>query len=93
MATNDTSKVTEELRDDLEKIKSDLAALVDTVGKFAADGGREGLHAFETVRARAEAQAAHSIESVERQIVEKPLISVLIAFAAGMLFGRLMDRR
>jgi len=93
MATTDTAKATEELRDDLEKIKSDLAALVDAVGKFAADGGREGLRAFDTVRARAQAQAAHSLESVEQQVAAKPLISVLIAFAAGMIFGKLMDRR
>ena len=93
MATNETAKATEELRDDLEKIKSDLASLVDTVGKLAVDGGREGLRAFESVRARAQAQAAHSIESVEQQVAAKPLISVLIAFAAGMIFGKLMDRR
>jgi len=93
MATNDTAKAAEELRDDLEKIKSDLASLVDAVGKFAADGGREGLRAFDNVRARAQTQAAHSIESIEHQVAERPLVSVLIAFAVGMIFGKLMDRR
>lgn len=87
MATND------DLRDDIEKMKSDLASLIETVGKFATDSGREGARAFENVRSRAQAQATQSIELIEHQIAAKPLTSVCVAFAAGMLFGKMMDRR
>jgi ElaB/YqjD/DUF883 family membrane-anchored ribosome-binding protein len=84
---------TEDLREDIDKMKSDLASLIETVGKFATDSGREGVRAFDNVRSRAQAQATQSLESVENQIAAKPLTSVCIAFAAGMLFGKMMDRR
>ncbi|HEX5499799.1 MAG TPA: hypothetical protein VFX03_11245 [Thermomicrobiales bacterium] len=93
MATTDGASTANELREDIDKMKADLAALVETFGKLAADGGREGLRAFENVRSRAQTQATQSLESVEHQIAARPLTSVLIAFAAGMLFGKLMDRR
>lgn len=93
MATNDTAKATEELREDLDKIRSELAGLVEAVGKFAADGRREGLRALDGARTRAQAQAAQSLESIEQQVAEKPLVSMLIAFAVGMVFGKLIDRR
>lgn len=93
MASNDAAKAAEELREDMERLKSDVAALVDAVGKVAADRGRDSLRALDDARVRAQAQAAQSVESVERQIAEKPFISVLVAFGAGMLFGKLMDRR
>lgn len=93
MATTDSARSADELRADLEKMKADLAALMDTVAKFANDSGREGVRAFEAVRNRAQAQATQSLESVEHQIAAKPLTSVLVAFAVGMLFGKLLDRR
>ena len=93
MATTDSAKSTDDLRADLDKMRADLAALMDSVGKFASDSGREGVRAFDSVRTRAQAQATQSLESIEHQIAAKPLTSVLVAFAVGMLFGKLMDRR
>ena len=93
MATTDSAKSTDDLRADLDKMRADLAALMDSVGKFASDSGREGVLAFDSVRTRAQAQATQSLESIEHQIAAKPLTSVLVAFAVGMLFGKLMDRR
>jgi ElaB/YqjD/DUF883 family membrane-anchored ribosome-binding protein len=89
----DSLRSVEDLRADLDKMKSDLATLVDSFGKFAADSGREGMRAFDNVRSRAQAQATQSLESVEHQIAAKPLTSVLVAFAVGMVFGKMMDRR
>jgi ElaB/YqjD/DUF883 family membrane-anchored ribosome-binding protein len=93
MATTDSGKAADALRDDLDQVRADLAALIDTVGKLASDSGKEGLRAFEKMKARTQAQATESLESVEHQIAARPLTSVLIAFAAGLLFGKLMDRR
>lgn len=93
MAANDVSKAADELKADIESLKTDVSALMQSLGKLAGDSGREGLRTLEEAKARVQAQASESAQTVERQIVEKPLLSVLIAFAAGMLFGKLLDRR
>lgn len=93
MASNDTSKGVDDLKADIESLKSDVSTLMETLGKLAGDSGREGLRTLEDARARLEAQATHSVQAAERQIIEKPLLSICIAFGAGMLVGRLLDRR
>ena len=42
---------------------------------------------------RVRGMGRETFESVEQQIQEKPLMSLLIAFILGLLLGKLLDRR
>lgn len=93
MARTETTDTVEALRADLDALKADVVTLVDTLKKVAKDGGEEGLRSLREIEARARAQAQQSVHAVERQITENPLTSILVAFGAGMMIGKLMDRR
>jgi ElaB/YqjD/DUF883 family membrane-anchored ribosome-binding protein len=93
MAANGASKTAEQLQSDMEQLRADVSAMMETIGKLAQDGKQEGARRVREVRDRVIDQAEKSKEAVESQIVERPLISVLAAFGVGMLLGRLLDRR
>jgi ElaB/YqjD/DUF883 family membrane-anchored ribosome-binding protein len=65
------------LRKDLDSLKSTLA--------------RKGMKAVDTAVSSARSQGEQGLAALESQIVDRPLTSVLIAFAAGVLIGKLTD--
>jgi ElaB/YqjD/DUF883 family membrane-anchored ribosome-binding protein len=38
------------------------------------------------------AQGKHSVQTIRRQVEDQPLMSVLLAFAVGVLGGRMLSR-
>lgn len=93
MAANGASKTAEQLQADMEQLRADVSAMMETIGKLAEDGRHEGARRVREARDKMIDQAEKSREAVESQIVERPLVSVLAAFGVGMLLGRLLDRR
>lgn len=104
MATRGPADDIEALKNDLAALRKDISALAKTVGDQASttsddtmDMLKEKIAALRTeiegaaksVRAR----GAEGVASVERHIEEKPLQSMLIALGAGLLIGKLLDRR
>jgi ElaB/YqjD/DUF883 family membrane-anchored ribosome-binding protein len=69
----------EALRSDLETLQQDFATLVSTL---QAEGLAQDLQTVGQQRLR----------STERMIREQPLTSVAIAFASGLIVGRLLNR-
>ena len=66
------------LRKDLDSLKSTLA--------------RKGMKAVDTAVSSARSSSEQGLAAIESQIVDRPLTSVLIAFAAGVLIGKLTDQ-
>jgi ElaB/YqjD/DUF883 family membrane-anchored ribosome-binding protein len=89
----DANKAAEELRADMDKLKSDMSALMDTIGKIAEESKKEGKRRVREAGEMAAVHAEESMHAVEAQIAERPFISVLAAFGVGMVIGRLLDRR
>lgn len=85
---------------DLDKVKEDLAALRKDLSALA-DAYKEnarGQAAGVAARARSGAEqvgakAREGVSVVSHQIEERPLTSALVAFAAGLAIGKLLDRR
>ncbi len=92
MATRDAASDAEQLKADLEQLKRDMAALTDTLKGMAAERGHQGADALKGAAAATEEQAKAAIQSVENHISERPFASVLVAFGAGLLLGRLLGR-
>ena len=102
-ASSDASDDMEKLRDDIEKLRADLSSLTkhmkEAGGSALEDAQALGAEKLEELRAEIERasgkvqqQSAASIAEIERTVQERPLLSLLAAFGAGMLITRLMDR-
>lgn len=74
------------LRADLDALRKDLASLVSTL-KDNVSGGAE------TFARDLQTTGQDQLRSAGRMIEEQPLMSVAIAFALGLVVGRLRDRR
>ena len=74
---------------DIQALKADLARLVEHLKTGATETvSNEASRLYETITAEGQRQAAALAHTVE----EKPLASVLIAFAVGFIGGRILLR-
>ena len=82
----------EALRADLKQIKADLLGLSKTIGQITKAEATERLQdvrqAGEQVEQRLRQAAGEARTTLEQQVKEKPLGTLLIAFGLGLLFGR-----
>lgn len=78
MADRSLEKEFDALKADLESLKSTLT--------------RKGLKALDSAVTSATENTQQGIQVLENQIAERPLTSLLVAFAAGVLIGKLTDR-
>jgi len=84
-AENDLNRISR----DIQALKEDLARLVDHLKTGATETvSGEASRLYETLTSEGQRQAAALAHSVE----EKPLASVLIAFAIGFVGGRILLR-
>lgn len=103
MADHDLSEELEAVRSDIGKLRSDMGGVAEAlrdVTRTRAEEAREGLASMassvrdeirrnvENVRERGRGV----VDEVETRIEQRPLTSLLIAFGAGLLLGKLLDR-
>jgi ElaB/YqjD/DUF883 family membrane-anchored ribosome-binding protein len=85
------------LRSDLDTLRQDFGTLVNTLKSNASSRAEAELDA---VRQRVASLAGdlqtagqQQLRAAEGKIEERPFMSVAIAFATGLVVGRLIDRR
>lgn len=98
------AKAEQDLRKDLDAIKSDIDALrkdlvsvADSVKGTAtkrADAEIDALRKrLDKLATNVQTTGREQLRAVEEQIEERPLVSLAMAFAIGLMLGRLFDRR
>ncbi|MEM7008099.1 MAG: hypothetical protein AAF462_03105 [Thermodesulfobacteriota bacterium] len=93
---NRLGKDVETLKDDISKLKEDLGSIAETLlekGKAETEAAKDKLS--DSLKEEIEAarlKSREGVESLEDQIREKPLMSLLIAFVIGLFLGKLFDR-
>ena len=98
------SKLERDLRSDLDSIRSDIdtlrkdfAAVLDRIKGTATNRAEAEIQALQKRINRVvddvQASGREGIRAVEEQIEERPLVSLALAFAVGLVIGRLLDRR
>lgn len=98
------SKAERDLRQDLDVLKTDLDVLKKDIGTIVESlKGQASSRAeaeLEQVRKRVgklagdlQSQGREQIRTIEAQIEERPLASLAMAFAIGLIFGKIFDRR
>lgn len=74
------------LRRDIEQLRGDLKSLLDTTVKQTRGHAQEMKENITT-------HVNNQMQSMEECIQDRPLQSVLISFAAGLIFGRIFLSR
>jgi len=86
----------EALRADFKKISEDLKGLTKTITQLTAKQAAESVDELKQKRDQIETQlrqaAGDARTTLEEQVREKPLNTLLIAFAAGLILGRGIGR-
>ncbi len=86
--------------DDLGTLKRDLGRLMDQMKSGAVDGASEAAqNLLNQLNERASDiyenlsdQGERSVRAISRQVEERPITSLLVAFGAGMIVSRLLSR-
>jgi ElaB/YqjD/DUF883 family membrane-anchored ribosome-binding protein len=85
------------LRADFDALRQDLASVLDTVKGTAASHADAEIDALrkrlDRLGANLQSTGREGVRAVEEQIEERPLVSLAVAFALGLVLGRLFDRR
>jgi ElaB/YqjD/DUF883 family membrane-anchored ribosome-binding protein len=93
----DLGKDVAALRADLDALRGDLGQLVRTLKTRTGNRAESELdalrHRLERLAGDVQSSGRETAQRVEAQIEERPFASVAIAFAVGLVLGRLFDRR
>lgn len=84
------------LRTDFKQIKEDLKGLTAAIKQLAAKQGAEAVDELKLKRDKVEAQlrqtAGEYKTTLEDHVREKPLNTLLLAFAVGLVLGKGLGR-
>ncbi len=85
------------IKADMDALRKDLVAVLDTLKGTASTRAEAEIEALrkrlDRIATGAQASGRESLRKVEEQIEERPLVSLAIAFAVGLLLGRIFNRR
>jgi ElaB/YqjD/DUF883 family membrane-anchored ribosome-binding protein len=104
MAESDVNPQIAALQADFSQLRSDLLALTKSIGDITRRRAEEGVESLKETgnraadRVRAAASDANAFKdaglaAAEQHVVEHPISSLMVAFAAGMILGKLVERR
>jgi ElaB/YqjD/DUF883 family membrane-anchored ribosome-binding protein len=93
----DLSKDVAALRADLDALRGDLGQLVDTLRTKTGSRAEAEIDALrkriERLAGDVQTSGRETARRVEEQIEERPFASLAIAFAVGLMLGRMFERR
>jgi ElaB/YqjD/DUF883 family membrane-anchored ribosome-binding protein len=97
MAERDLSKDVDAIKSDLDALRKDISSVVQTIKGTAKNRAESEIEALQKrinqIASDVQTSGRDSLRAVEGQIGEKPLVSVAIAFAIGLMLGRVFDHR
>ena len=97
MAERELNKDVDAIKADLDALRKDFSSVVETLKDTAKSRAESEIDALQKrinqIAADFQASGREGLRAVEGQIGEKPLVSVAIAFAVGLMLGKLLDRR
>ena len=84
------------VKDDLAKLRADIANLSAALKDLTSDAVHEQIDSlkgrFDHLTSDAKDRGRQALDDLADHIEERPVSSVLIAFGVGILLGRLFDR-
>jgi ElaB/YqjD/DUF883 family membrane-anchored ribosome-binding protein len=84
------------VKDDLAKLRSDIANLSNALKELTSETVHERIDSLrggiDRLTDDAKLQSREALDGLTDRIEERPLTSILVAFGVGLLLGRLFDR-
>ena len=91
------------LKDDMSRLRQDLAGLAEALLRLGrteagdakdhiAKEAQKGIAGLRSAVNGARNAGSQAIDTIEEQITDRPVTSLIIAFAAGLIFGKVMNR-
>jgi ElaB/YqjD/DUF883 family membrane-anchored ribosome-binding protein len=97
MAERDLNKDVDAIKADLDALRKDLSNVLETIKGTAKNRAESEIDALQKrlnqIASDVQTSGRDSLRAVEGQIGDKPLVSVAVAFALGLMLGKLFDRR
>lgn len=87
------AKDTEALRMEMNQVRDDLAAVVQTLKEMGSERGAEAFERLRSSADRARSEGERMAQSVSRELEQRPFSSVVAAFGIGLLLGFLFGNR
>ena len=87
-AAEDVADEVNRLREDLAALKGDIARLVKSMHSDAGEIGEEAQQLY----AKLARDSERSARVIVRELEERPLTTLLVAFAVGFIGGRFLPR-
>ena len=88
------------LQQEISDLRRDFSTLLESLRKRSNGVGKEAEHSIRELAGQAQkiygdlSRSGHeSVHAVGRTIEERPIASILVAFALGFIGSRLLDRR
>ncbi|HSA82902.1 MAG TPA: hypothetical protein VLE23_18945 [Geminicoccaceae bacterium] len=85
------------IKSDLDTLRKDLTTVLDRIKGTATSRAESEIQALQKrlnkIADDLQTGGRESLRAVEERIEERPLVSLGIAFAVGLVLGRLFDRR
>jgi ElaB/YqjD/DUF883 family membrane-anchored ribosome-binding protein len=85
------------LRSDLDTLRKDFGTFVSTLKSSTSSRAEAELDAMRqriaTLTNDLQTRGEQQVRNVESKIEERPFMSIAIAFATGLIVGRMLDRR
>ena len=85
------------IRSDIDVLRKDLSTALSRLTGTASNRAEAEVQALQRrinkIAEDVQTSGRDGLRAVEEQIEERPLVSLAMAFAAGIVLGRLFDRR
>lgn len=88
---NNTDRVDPSLREELNALKADLTNIKDDIKSMADTAMYRAREEARAARDQTRAKVQSSLGSVEEYVEEQPLTSIMVAFAVGLVLGKIMS--
>lgn len=88
---SNTDKLDPNLREELSSLKSDLANIKNDLKSMADTAVYRAREEARAARDKSREKVQSSIGAVEEYVEDQPLTSVLVAFAVGLVLGKIMS--
>jgi ElaB/YqjD/DUF883 family membrane-anchored ribosome-binding protein len=96
MSSHDVESEFGTVKDDLVKLRADIANLSAALKELTSETVHEQVDSLkgriDHLTSDAKLRGRQTLDDLADQIEERPVSSVLIAFGVGILIGRLLDR-
>lgn len=88
-----TAKDMEALRLEMQQLRTDFSAMGKTLRDMAGNVGTDAYARMRDGAEKAKVRAEHAADTVTQSIEERPLTSVVVAFALGLVMGVVFGRQ